>query len=219
MLNCTDLECILHHHHYYAHLHHLKHGTHVEEGAMSTETEGVNDETIRGLLNDTDSELSNLSHLDAPNDSLYMIGGVCVAMFMVGVIIVLLAVTISKLRKREEHSNSVHPADVVLHQTTPAAAALANQTPTAPQALQPDPLAYRGQFLWQYPPPPPQPYMYNNDQDTLVQNLPTERPGFVRGFRKNLGGRWRRLVKRKPPTEVYTIPAELKPQLKQIYVY
>ncbi|RZC42543.1 uncharacterized protein BDFB_007363 [Asbolus verrucosus] len=122
----------------------------------------------------------------------------------------------SKLRKREEHSNSVHPADVVLHQTTPAAA---NQTPTAPQALQPDPLAYRGQFLWQYPPPPPQPYMYNNDQDTLVQNLPTERPGFVRGFRKNLGGRWRRLVKRKPPTEVYTIPAELKPQLKQIYVY
>jgi hypothetical protein len=53
MLNCTDLECILHHHHYYAHLHHLKHGTHVEEGAMSTETEGFNDETIRGLLNDT----------------------------------------------------------------------------------------------------------------------------------------------------------------------
>lgn len=32
MLNCTDLECILHHHHYYAHLHHLKHGTHVDEG-------------------------------------------------------------------------------------------------------------------------------------------------------------------------------------------
>ncbi|XP_068910412.1 uncharacterized protein [Tenebrio molitor] len=209
MLNCTDLECILHHHHYYAHLHHLKHGTHVEEGAMSTETEGFNDETIRGLLNDT----------DAPNESLYMIGGVCVAMFMVGVIIVLLAVTISKLRKREEHSNSVHPADVVLHQTTPAATNLSAQPPTAPQALQPDPLAYRGQFLWQYPPPPPQPYMYNNDQDTLVQNLPTERPGFVRGFRKNLGGRWRRLVKRKPPTEVYTIPAELKPQLKQIYVY
>jgi hypothetical protein len=125
----------------------------------------------------------------------------------------------SKLRKREEHSNSVHPADVVLHQTTPAATNLSAQPPTAPQALQPDPLAYRGQFLWQYPPPPPQPYMYNNDQDTLVQNLPTERPGFVRGFRKNLGGRWRRLVKRKPPTEVYTIPAELKPQLKQIYVY
>lgn len=25
MLNCTDLECILHHHHYYAHLHHIHH--------------------------------------------------------------------------------------------------------------------------------------------------------------------------------------------------
>lgn len=57
-------------------------------------------------------------------------------------------------------------------------------------------------------------------QDTLVQNMQSaERPGFVRGFRKNIGGRWRRLVKRKPETEVYTIPAELKPQLKQIYVY
>ncbi|KAG5893304.1 hypothetical protein JTB14_001711 [Gonioctena quinquepunctata] len=32
MLNCTDLECILHHHHYYAHLHHLQHGNHEEEG-------------------------------------------------------------------------------------------------------------------------------------------------------------------------------------------
>lgn len=56
-------------------------------------------------------------------------------------------------------------------------------------------------------------------QEALVQNLPSERSGFVRGFRKNLGGRWRRLVKKKPPTEVYTIPPELKPQLKQIYVY
>ncbi|EDS41385.1 juvenile hormone esterase [Culex quinquefasciatus] len=25
MLNCTDLACVLHHHHFYAHLHHLKH--------------------------------------------------------------------------------------------------------------------------------------------------------------------------------------------------
>lgn len=24
MLNCTDLACVLHHHHFYAHLHHLK---------------------------------------------------------------------------------------------------------------------------------------------------------------------------------------------------
>lgn len=38
MLNCTDLACVLHHHHFYAHLHHLKrhldghHDHEVEEG-------------------------------------------------------------------------------------------------------------------------------------------------------------------------------------------
>lgn len=62
----------------------------------------------------------------------------------------------SKLRKREEHSNSVHPADVL--QTT---APVATAQPPVPQALQADPLTYQGQFLW---PPPPQPYLYNNDQ-------------------------------------------------------
>ncbi|KAG5876581.1 hypothetical protein JTB14_037873 [Gonioctena quinquepunctata] len=123
----------------------------------------------------------------------------------------------SKLRKREEHSNSVHPVTDVVLQTTPTATQINNQA-TPPQALQTD-LTYRGQLLWTQPPPPTTQYLYNNNQETLVQNLPTERPGFVRGFRKNLGGKWRRLVKRKPPQEVYTIPAELKPQLKQIYVY
>jgi len=145
--------------------------------------------------------------------------------------------SLRKLRKREEHSNSVHPADVVLHQTTnPGMMQLQPQTVVTVStannqnsivtansvnaANNQEPLAYRGAFLWQYPPPPPQPCLYNNNQESLVQNLTTEqRPGFVRGFRKNLGGRWRRLVKRKPETEVYKIPAELKPQLKQIYVY
>lgn len=61
----------------------------------------------------------------------------------------------SKLRKREEHSNSIHPADVV--QTTAAP----STTPAAPQTLQTDTLTYQGQFLW---PPPVQPYLYNNDQ-------------------------------------------------------
>lgn len=68
----------------------------------------------------------------------------------------------SKLRKREEHSNSIHPADVV--QTAgPAAAAPSATTPpsSVPQALQADTLTYQGQFLW---PPPVQPYLYNNDQ-------------------------------------------------------
>ncbi|XP_074034049.1 uncharacterized protein isoform X4 [Leptinotarsa decemlineata] len=206
MLNCTDLECILHAQHYYDHLHYLQNGFHQQQ-AMSTETEGFNDESIRERLNET----------DAPSESLYMIGGVCVAMFMVGLIIVLLAVTISKLRKREEHSNSVHPVTDVVLQTTPTAQ-INNHQSSPPQALQTD-LTYRGQILWTQPPPPTSQFLYNNNQDTLVQNLPTERPGFVRGFRKNLGGKWRRLVKRKPPQEVYTIPAELKPQLKQIYVY
>jgi len=123
----------------------------------------------------------------------------------------------SKLRKREEHSNSVHPADVVL-QTSPAATPAAPQPP-ATTVLSQDPLPYRGQFLWQFPPQPQQFLYSNNNQETLVQNLPTERPGFVQGFRKNLGGRWRRLVKRKPTPEVYTIPPELRPQLKTIYVY
>ncbi|GLV41309.1 uncharacterized protein CBL_04833 [Carabus blaptoides fortunei] len=192
---------------------------------MSSETDDVNNDPIQGLLNDTDSELSSLSHLDDPNENVYMICGVLIAMILVGVIIILLATIISKLRKREENSNSVHPAEVVLQTAAnpppPAPVAAVQQTAIQQlsQPLPPDPLAYRGQFLWQFPPPPPQFNLYGNDQETLVQNLPAERPGFCRGFRKNLGGRWRRLVKRKPTTEVYTIPAELKPQLKQIYVY
>ncbi|XP_060526009.1 uncharacterized protein LOC132701812 isoform X2 [Cylas formicarius] len=204
---------------------------------MSSDGEGYSDDSLQGILNDTDSDVSDYSHLDAPNESLYMIGGVCVAMFFVGVIIVLLAVTISKLRKREEHSNSVHPVGepattVVLQATatvTPNGTAAVVPPPPPPAnnnsaavvvAQNNDPLAYRGMFLWQFPPPPPQTqYLYNNEQNNIVQKAVAERPGFVRGFRKNLGGRWRRLVKRKAPADVYTIPAELKPQLKQIYVY
>jgi len=56
-------------------------------------------------------------------------------------------------------------------------------------------------------------------QETLVHPLPTEQPGFCRGFRKNLQGRWKRLVKRKPVNETYAIPPELRDQLKNIYVY
>ncbi|XP_066149651.1 uncharacterized protein [Euwallacea fornicatus] len=225
MLNCTDLECILHHHHYYAHLHHLKHGTHVDE-AMSGEGEGYSDEPVEGFPNNTDSDVSDLSHLDAPNESLYMISGVCVAMLLVAVIIILLAVTISKLRKREEHSNSVHPVPdtttTVVLQTTPVTAT--NGTgPVAtaqPQRTETnDPLAYRGQFLWAFPPQPAQRMLYNSEQREIVQINGNDRSGFVRGFRKNLGGRWRRLVKKKPQTDICAIPPELKPQLKQIYVY
>lgn len=55
----------------------------------------------------------------------------------------------SKLRKREEHSNSVHPE--------------APQTITAvvPPA---DPVAYRQQPIWVFPPNPPQPFLYSSNQ-------------------------------------------------------
>lgn len=53
----------------------------------------------------------------------------------------------SKLRKREEHSASVHPAEVL-------------QAPPAPQPE----LAFRQQPLWQFPPPLPPPYVYPHDQ-------------------------------------------------------
>ncbi|GBP38312.1 hypothetical protein EVAR_29256_1 [Eumeta japonica] len=53
-------------------------------------------------------------------------------------------------------------------------------------------------------------------QDNLMQPMGNERASF-RSLRKNIGGRWKRLVKKKPEQEVYTIPPELKPQLKQIY--
>ncbi|CAG9857772.1 unnamed protein product [Phyllotreta striolata] len=98
---------------------------------------------------------------------------------------------------------------------------------------------YGGQFLWTQPPPQVggRRCLYNNNQE-LVQNLPSASSsapaspvpsgGFARGFRKNLGGKWRRLVRRgaggggcktAPSASAYAIPAELKPQLKQIYVY
>lgn len=71
----------------------------------------------------------------------------------------------SKLRKREEHSNSVHPTDVVL-QTSPPTNTTTN--PQNQQIQQADQLAYRGQFLWQYPPPPPQQCLYNNSQVNAI---------------------------------------------------
>ncbi|XP_077300792.1 uncharacterized protein LOC143921391 isoform X3 [Arctopsyche grandis] len=165
---------------------------------------------ITGLINSTGAELTELSHLDAPNDGPYMIFGVLIAMILVALIIIILAFTINKLRKREEHTNSVHPADLILQ-----------APPTTQQCVpqvQAEPVAFRQQPLWQFPPPLPPPYVYTNDQDAPMQPIGNERASF-RNLRKNLGGRWRRLVKSKPDQEAYTIPPELKPQLKQIYVY
>ncbi|XP_012167296.1 uncharacterized protein LOC117231911 isoform X2 [Bombus vosnesenskii] len=205
------------------------------EVALSTATEDVGD-GIQGHDNDT----------DPPVDSVYMICGVLIALLLVGVIIVLLAVTISKLRKREDHSNAVHPeATVVQTATSPVSTIVepsypgegcctqTSVTTTSTDlgnstAVEQDNVYATvnpaDQFVWQFPPPYPPPhtptqYTLYNDQDTLVHALPSDRPGFAKGFRKNIGGRWRRLVKRKPETETCAIPPELKDQLKTIYVY
>ncbi|XP_066591106.1 uncharacterized protein [Prorops nasuta] len=221
------------------------------EVALSTAPEDVAD-GLQGHDNDTDS-LQSLSHLDPPVDSVYMICGVLIAMVLVGVIIVLLAVTISKLRKREDHSNAVHPEPAMVQTvatTTPLPTSIVptqvdgcctqitqitttsittNNNSTSSTDLDspcsmPDPIYATvnpaDQYIWQFPPPyPPPQYTLYNDQDTLVHALPTDRSGFAKGFRKNFGGRWRRLVKRKPETETCAIPPELKDQLKTIYVY
>ncbi|XP_076222407.1 uncharacterized protein LOC116428167 isoform X1 [Nomia melanderi] len=216
----------------------------VEEIALSTAAEDVGD-GIRGHENDTES-LQLLSHLDPPVDSVYMICGVLIAMVLVGVIIVLLAITISKLRKREDHSNAVHPEPTVVQtatspistivassysvegcctqiSTTTTSTDLGNNTAGEQDNVYVTTNAAE-QFVWQFPPPYPPPhtpaqYALCNGQDTLVHALPSDRPGFAKGFRKNIGGRWRRLVKRKPETETCAIPPELKDQLKTIYVY
>ena len=58
-------------------------------------------------------------------------------------------------------------------------------------------------------------------QDTLVCSVPIEETAEHRkGLRKNLRGKWRRLVhKKQQQQDAYKIPAELRDQLKQIYVY
>lgn len=79
----------------------------------------------------------------------------------------------SKLRKREEHSNSVHPVtDVVLQTATTTTTQVQsvnnnNQSSPMPHVLHSD-LTYRGQFLWTQPPPPTQQYLYNHNQVSWV---------------------------------------------------
>ncbi|KAF3427973.1 hypothetical protein E2986_04967, partial [Frieseomelitta varia] len=152
----------------------------------------------------------------------------------------------SKLRKREDHSNAVHPeAAVVQTATSPVSTIVAPSYPGegcctqtsvtttstdlgSSTAVEQDNVYATAnptdQIVWQFPPPYPPPhtpaqYALYNDQDTLVHALPSDRSGFAKGFRKNIGGRWRRLVKRKPESETCAIPPELKEQLKTIYVY
>ncbi|XP_034243734.1 uncharacterized protein LOC117646712 isoform X2 [Thrips palmi] len=265
MLNCTDLECILHHHHYYHHLHQLQHHAAVADPASESDD-------VLHLLNSTDGELSGLSHLDAPiSDSVYIVCGVLIAMVLVGLIIVLLAVTISKLRKREEtNNNSLAPghAPTRTHQlqplqhdgakapfaqsqavngvavevptvvttaitTTAVAASVPVAAPVAPVCPDSADSASSGLdsadgededdgkvaplelFLWSYP---NQLSPFSGTKDALVREIPCEVPQDSKGLRKNLRGKWKRLVKKKPE-DTCSIPPELRDQLKQIYVY
>ncbi|XP_049533056.1 uncharacterized protein LOC125949767 isoform X4 [Anopheles darlingi] len=218
----------------------------------------VENGSIQDLLKDTDSELSSLSHVDAPNDVLYMVCGVVIAMLLVGLIIVLVAVTISKLRKREE-SSSVSPVTASnveapphhhhhhhsVHQQTQPQFQHHNGTSHPQQQQQhhsssnhhhhsnspqhggsspetgysvPTPIAFRQSpsTVWVFPPLPPQPNIYNaSSQDALVHN---EKTG-LKGLKRQLSGRFKRLVSRKAHEPAPVIPPELKPQLKTIYVY
>ncbi|XP_046392705.1 uncharacterized protein LOC124160746 isoform X2 [Ischnura elegans] len=188
-------------------------------GSANSHNQPEFDDVIEDILNQTDDELSDLHHVDAPSESVYMICGVLIAMLLVALIIVLLAVTISKLRKREEASAAAS-SDVVAMQTLPPPTANNSSS-----SLGPHQQGGVSTVLWSYP-------VFGADRhdslamplpmvlpDPLVTTTTTSHSGFCRGFRRNLRGRWRRLVKRKPSTEVYTIPAELRPQLKQMYVY
>ncbi|XP_054267314.1 uncharacterized protein LOC128989437 isoform X2 [Macrosteles quadrilineatus] len=208
------------------------------------------------------SEYSSSKHLqfeayrnqaDDPNGSLYMLCGVLIAMLLVGVIIVLLAVTISKLRKREDNLHTTvttnHNNNVIHHQQQTQQVPQQQQQPQCQEVVVSCPRDSQESlpppFLWtnsrcsttassQYT-------LYNNDevdkngllyisgysvltnfvllQDNLVHSVACEEPRECKGLRKNLSGKWRRLVKKKPPQEVYTLPAELRDQLKTIYVY
>lgn len=199
--------------------------------------EGSDVETnnIQDLLNDT----------DAPNDVLYMVCGVVIAMLLVGLIIVLVAVTISKLRKREEssvspvtatnveaappssnhnhnhhHSNNSSSNNNNHHHNNHHSSSNNNSSQLENGYSVPTPVAFRQSpsSVWVFPPLPPQPNLYHynaNSQDALVHN---EKTGF-KGLKRQLSGRFKRLVSRKSHEPAPAIPPELKPQLKTIYVY
>ncbi|XP_073978897.1 uncharacterized protein isoform X2 [Rhodnius prolixus] len=187
------------------------------------------DNLIRqNILNGTtDTELSSLEHVDAPNEGMYMLCGVFIAMVLVALIIILLAVTISKLRKREDSTVvSNNNNSNINHNNTEIRSVAATITTTVPPQQQPAVQPQQMEpppFLWRYSDYSNSSQLSiatNNDQTRLVHtNLPCEETTECKGFRKNLRGKWRRLVKKKPQQEVYTIPAEIRDQLKQIYVY
>ncbi|XP_021693359.1 probable serine/threonine-protein kinase DDB_G0282963 isoform X4 [Aedes aegypti] len=211
-------------------------GTVAQPLTAGGEGSDVETNNIQDLLNDT----------DAPNDVLYMVCGVVIAMLLVGLIIVLVAVTISKLRKREEssvspvtatnveaappssnhnhhnhHQNNNNSSSTNNHHHNNHHSSSNNHSSQLENGYSvPTPVAFRQSpsSVWVFPPLPPQPNLYHynaNSQDALVHN---EKTGF-KGLKRQLSGRFKRLVSRKSHEPAPAIPPELKPQLKTIYVY
>ncbi|XP_027848877.1 uncharacterized protein LOC114128545 isoform X3 [Aphis gossypii] len=215
---------------------------------MSSDANSLND-IYQGFINSSANPEYSSEHVDVPNEGVYMVCGVLIAMVLVAVIIVILAVTISKLRKREEsavaaaataaatavatantainnNNNNNNNVDCQLSHAQPVdVAVVTNVSGDVGDAPVPLP------FLWQYSAKNAaakntngynSPYrLYSSDQDTLVCSVPIEETAEHRkGLRKNLRGKWRRLVhKKQQQQDAYKIPAELRDQLKQIYVY
>ncbi|XP_015379398.1 PREDICTED: uncharacterized protein LOC107173390 isoform X2 [Diuraphis noxia] len=213
---------------------------------MSSDANSLND-IYQGFINSSANPEYSSEHVDVPNEGVYMVCGVLIAMVLVAVIIVILAVTISKLRKREEtaaataaatavatantaiNNNSINNnnnVDCQLPHAQPVDVAVVTNV-SGDVCDAPVPLP----FLWQYSAKNAaakntngynSPYrLYSSDQDTLVCSVPIEETAEHRkGLRKNLRGKWRRLVhKKQQQQDAYKIPAELRDQLKQIYVY
>ncbi|XP_026814366.1 uncharacterized protein LOC113554639 isoform X1 [Rhopalosiphum maidis] len=253
MLNCTDAECTLHHHHIHVDpiQHHLQDDRqhHEHSSVMSSDAANSLNDIYPGFINSSANPEYSSEHVDVPNEGVYMVCGVLIAMVLVAVIIVILAVTISKLRKREEtavaaaataaatavatantainnNNNNNNNVDCQLPHAQPVdVAVVTNVSGDVGDAPVPLP------FLWQYSAKNAaakntngynSPYrLYSSDQDTLVCSVPIEETAEHRkGLRKNLRGKWRRLVhKKQQQQDAYKIPAELRDQLKQIYVY
>ncbi|XP_037955810.1 putative mediator of RNA polymerase II transcription subunit 29 isoform X3 [Teleopsis dalmanni] len=92
----------------------------INEYVIVNQTKSQEYARIRALgdgsdVDNNDNTQTNTNDTDAPNDTIYMVCGVVIAMVLVGLIIILVAVTINKLRKREE-SSAATPATIEAQQ-------------------------------------------------------------------------------------------------------
>jgi len=223
MLNCTDLACVLHHHHFYAHLHHLKHHLsedHLEQSHSGNLSEyqievyskqvglfsGKHHEST-GIINNTkiEPDHSSSAHLDAPNEVLVMICGMVIALLLVGLIIALIAVTINKIRKRED---SLTPLQNRITDSVPP-----NESFLAPAVV----YQHHQPNVWVFPPAPA--CNKHSSPIAIAEVSLQQKNSSLNDTKVNLTKIVRNLSLEKEKTLVSTIPPELKSQLKSIYVY